>query len=90
MKTWLFNEIGRPKSARSEILLYIPHLQLWYFHNKEERRNRLDRLFRPIESDVQISDRFCMGLDEFSAGIDGIAHEHIEGPIGLGRVFYCD
>ena len=50
-------------------------LNLWYFHNKEERRGIVRRAFR---SNIQVSDRLRVGLDELTAGVYRIAHQHIE------------
>jgi len=38
-------------------------------------------LFRPFESNIEIPNRFCMGLDKFAAWIHRVAHEHIKGPV---------
>ena len=36
---------------------------------------------------IQIADTLGVGLDEALAGRDGIAHQHVEGPVGDSGVF---
>lgn len=43
-----------------------------------------------FELNIQISDGLGVGLDEFAAGVDSISHQHVERPVGLGRVVDCD
>jgi hypothetical protein len=39
---------------------------------------------------IQISDRFCMRLDKFAAGIYRVTHQHVKRTVRLGCILYRD
>jgi hypothetical protein len=41
-------------------------------------------------SNIQVSHTACMGLNKAFARVNGITHEHVEGPIRFGGILHSD